>query len=164
MAGILDIINVVGTVVDRVIPNPKDKMDLQVKLAQLADLENQRAHDEMMGQIGTNTEEAKSGSLFVAGWRPAVGWIGAVGVAYSCVLEPIMNWTARVVFGYVGNFPILNTDQLFYLITGMLGFGGFRTYEKIKGVPDSKPRDTPNAPIAIPVTPKKKVLGVPWPF
>jgi len=166
MASILDILNpLLGPIIDKVFPDPKEKHDFQIKMMEIADQAAAREHDEMMGQIGTNTEEAKSSSLFVAGWRPAVGWIGAVGVGYSCVLEPVMNWTARVIFHYVGNFPILNTDQLFYLVTGMLGFGGMRTYEKIKGVPDSQPTaaSTSSVPVVGP-QPKKKVLGLPWPF
>ncbi len=154
------IIDIVNKVVDRAVPDPVQKAQLQIELAKLADQAAQREHEEMMGQIGTNTEEAKSQSLFVSGWRPAVGWIGAFGVGYSCVVEPMMNWVARVIFSYGGNFPILNTDQLFYLITGMLGFGGFRTYEKIKGVPDS----SPIASAPVPPKPKKKVLGVSWPW
>lgn len=161
------IIDIVGKVVDRAIPDPTIKANLTLELSKLADQAAAREHDEMMGQIGTNTEEAKSGNLFVSGWRPAVGWIGAVGVGYSCVLEPMMNWGARVVFHYGGSFPILNTDQLFYLVTGMLGFGGMRTFEKLKGVPDSSPlsKPTPSSPTTIvPVPVKKKILGVSWPF
>lgn len=164
------IIDIVNTVVDRVIPDPVQKAQLQLELAKLADQAASREHDEMMGQIGTNTEEAKSGNLFVSGWRPAVGWIGAFGVGYSCVLNPVMNWTAAVIFHYQGNFPILNTDQLFYLVTGMLGFGGLRTLEKLRGVPDSSPTgssptgSTNGVPSLALTKPKKKILGVTWPF
>jgi hypothetical protein len=74
MPGILDILNVIGTVVDRVIPDPKQKAELQLELAKLADQEASRSHDEMMGQIATNTAEAQNRSVFVAGWRPFIGW------------------------------------------------------------------------------------------
>lgn len=165
---ILDIIGIVGKVVDKVIPDPAMKAKLQLDLATLADQENVRAHAEMMGQIGTNTEEAKNANMFVAGWRPAVGWIGAVGIGYSFVLEPFANWIAKVVFAYGGTFPVLDTGQLMALVTGMLGFGTMRAVEKIQGVQDSKPLGSQSpatsivTPIAIPA--KKKVLGVAWPF
>lgn len=159
----LDILDVVGKVVDRVIPDPAAKMDLQLKLAQLADQEAQREHDEMLGQMQTNTAEATNPNMFVAGWRPFIGWVGGVGLAYSFVVEPVASWAASVIFKYGGAFPTLDTSTLMTLITGMLGFGGLRTYEKLKGVPDS----TPTAPAMIdtpaPVK-KKKPLGGLWPF
>lgn len=168
MVGFLDILSpVLGPIIERVFPDPKERYDFQVKMAELAAAEDQRAHDEMMGQIATNTAEAANTNLFVAGWRPAIGWIGAVGIGYSCVLEPMMNWFATVIFHYHGTFPTLETGQLYGLVTGMLGFGTMRAVEKIKGVPDSKPmgNGTPVTPIASPtVTPKKKPLGGLWPF
>src|SRR4051812_12715498 len=120
MPGILDIVSVVGGLVDRVIPDPKDKMDFQVQLAKIADAEAQREHDEVQGQIATNTAEASNGNLFVAGWRPAVGWVCAVGVGYSFVLEPLGVFVAKL-FGYTGTFPALDMGNLMTLIMGMLG-------------------------------------------
>lgn len=163
----LPVLDIIKDVIDRAIPDPKIKADLQMKLADLADKEAQREHDEMMGQIQTNTEEAKSSKLFVAGWRPAIGWVCATATGYSYVLYPISSWVARVLFGYAGDFPHLDINELMPLTMGMLGFGGLRTYEKIKGVPDSTPSGqspgtSPSAPQA--PAPKKKVLGVEWPF
>lgn len=163
----LPILDIIKDVIDRAIPDPKIKADLQMKLADLEDREAQREHDEMMGQIGTNTEEAKNNNLFVAGWRPAVGWICAVGIGYSFILDPMATWIAQVVFHYKGAFPVLDSGQLMTLITGMLGFGGLRTYEKVKGVPDSSPlsKDSQNiAPSAPANIPPKKKLGGLWPF
>lgn len=165
---ILDIIGIVGKVVDKVIPDPAMKAKLQLDLATLADQENARAHAEMLGQIGTNTEEAKNSNMFVAGWRPAVGWIGAVGIGYSFVIEPFADWLAKVIFHYAGTFPALDTGQLMALVTGMLGFGTMRAVEKIQGVADSRPQGTPSSPsVAQPVQKKglgSKVFGDAWPF
>src|SRR6185369_5281932 len=135
---------------------------LTVELAKLADAASAREHDEMMGQIGTNTEEAKNGNMFVSGWRPAVGWICAVGLGYSYVVEPFSSWVATVVFGYAGTFPMLDSSQLYGLVTGMLGFGGLRAYEKVKGVPDSAPLGQPvpsPSPVPTVSTTKAKGLG-----
>lgn len=168
MPGIFDLLlPILNPIIERVFPDPKDRYAFQVKMAELADQEASRAHDEMMGQISTNTAEAGNGNLFVAGWRPFIGWTGGIGIAYSCVLEPMMNWAATVVFSYHGTFPTLQTDQLYALVTGMLGFGTMRAVEKIRGVPDShplgvSPPTTTVTPIAIPA--KKKFLGVSWPF
>jgi hypothetical protein len=95
----------------------------------------------MMGQIEVNKVEAANESVWVSGWRPAVGWIGATGLGYSFVLEPLMSWTARVAFKYSGQFPALDTPSLMVLVTGMLGFGAFRTYEKQQGVAQAPPDD-----------------------
>lgn len=161
--GIFDILTpLLGPIIERVFPDPKDRYDFQVKMAALADAEASREHDEQMGQIQVDTVEAGSTNMFVAGWRPFIGWTGGVGVAYSFVIEPILDWSAKVVFHYAGTFPVLDTSQLMVLLTGMLGFGGLRTYEKIKGVPDSNPLVPQTVPNAVP--PKKKVLGVAWPF
>jgi hypothetical protein len=154
----LPIIDVLGKIVDQVIPDADKKMEMKIELAKM---ENQL----MTGQMDINKVEAAHGSLFVAGWRPACGWIGAIGLGYSFVVEPIMSWSARVIFKYAGDFPNLDTSSLMVLVTGMLGFGGLRTYEKFKGVshegslPASEVVSTPE-----PVKKKKKVLGVEWPF
>lgn len=73
------------------------------------------------GQLEINAEEAKSASIFVSGWRPAVGWLGVFGLAYQ-VLAPA--------FG----IPTANTEVLISLLFGLLGLGGMRTVEKVKGV------------------------------
>lgn len=155
--GLLPIVDVLGKVIDQVIPDADKKMEMKIELAKL---ENQL----MTGQMEINKEEAKHGSLFVAGWRPACGWIGAIGLGYSFVLEPIMSWSARVLFKYTGDFPTLDTSSLMVLVTGMLGFGGLRTYEKYKGVSNEGSLPPANEMASIPKKEKKKVLGVEWPF
>lgn len=155
----LAIFDVIGKVIDRVIPDPAKAMELHLELAKLADQENERAHSEMLGQMETNKVEASSTSMFVAGWRPFIGWTGGIGIAYSFVVEPIASWTARVVFAYTGTFPVLDTGQLMALVMGMLGFGFTRAIEKINGVPDSTPLGKPAPEPLIPTTiamPKKK--------
>jgi hypothetical protein len=171
MPGVLDVlIGPVSAILDKFIPDADKKMQAKLELAKLADAAASREHDEMMGQIATNTEEAKHGTMFVAGWRPFIGWTGGVGLAYSFVVEPIMSWVAKVGFGYVGTFPAVDTSSLMVLVTGMLGFGGLRTYEKFKGVshegslPPTEQAPNSVAPVAAQKK-KKKILGVavpPW--
>lgn len=172
---LLEVFGLVGKVIDRAIPDPKIKADLQLELAKLADEANTREHQEMMGQIGVNTEEAKNSNMFVAGWRPFVGWTGGIGLAYSFIVNPMASWVAKVMCHYTGAFPELDSGQLMTLVMGMLGFGGLRTYEKYKGVPDGNPLgvatvgSVPVTPIASPTQvlpqPKKHFLGIKqWPF
>jgi len=83
----------------------------------------------MEGQMQINMEEAKSEHLFVAGWRPFVGWVGGVALAYAAILEPFMSWAARL-YGSAVVFPILNTDITMQVLFGILGLGAFRSYDK----------------------------------
>lgn len=154
----LPLIPIIGTlekIIDHVVPDPDKKMELTLELAKL---ENQL----MTGQMDINKEEAKHGSIFVAGWRPAIGWIGAVGLGYSFIVEPIMSWCARVIFKYAGEFPNIDTSSLMVLVTGMLGFGGLRTYEKYKGVSREEPTVGQTTTEVVEV-PKKKKKDL-WPF
>lgn len=85
-----------------------------------------------LAQIGVNTEEAKSENLFVAGWRPAVGWVGAIGLAYVAVLEPIGRFIAKVGFSYTGSFPVIDTSLTMQVLSGLIGFGIMRSFDKAK--------------------------------
>ena len=87
-----------------------------------------------LAQIEVNKEEAKSSDLFVAGWRPFVGWICGFGLAYASILEPAARFTAKVMFDYVGFFPEIDTTITMQVLFGMLGMAGMRTWEKGKGV------------------------------
>lgn len=83
-------------------------------------------------QTEVNKVEASSGSLFVAGWRPAVGWICVAGLGYAVILEPLAEFIARLL-GYSGAFPDLNAEVLNTTLWGMLGLGAMRSAEKITG-------------------------------
>ncbi len=79
-----------------------------------------------------NLSESKHPSLFVSGWRPAVGWVCAFGLGYSFLVAPILNGMLT----YFGTdiFPRVDMDQLIALLVSMLGLTGFRSSEKWKGV------------------------------
>lgn len=169
MAGIADIIlGPVMGVIDKFIPDANERQKAKLELAKLADAEASREHDEMMAQIGVNRQEAAHSSMFVAGWRPFIGWTGGIGLAYSFVVEPVMSWVARVGFTYKGDFPVIDTSSLMVLVTGMLGFGGLRTYEKFKGVAHESslpPVQAAEEVAPVPTKKKKKILGIavpPW--
>lgn len=85
-----------------------------------------------LAQIAVNQEEAKSASVWVAGWRPGVGWICAVALAYAAVLEPLLRFAAQVGFGYAGAFPAIDTNITMQVLLGMLGIAGLRSYDKQK--------------------------------
>jgi len=83
-------------------------------------------------QTQINELEAGNGSLFVSGWRPFVGWVCGVGVGFNFVLRPIFNYILLVFYPDVPIMESLSMAQLIPLLTGMLGFGAIRTYEKVK--------------------------------
>ncbi len=87
-----------------------------------------------LAQIDVNKEEAKSGSVFVSGWRPFVGWCCGVAFAYAAILEPLMRFVAAVFFGYVGVFPVIDTWLTLQVLFGILGLGAMRMQEKKAGV------------------------------
>lgn len=95
----------------------------------------QRAQDlaAMQAQTGVNQVEAASDKTFVAGWRPFIGWI--CGTIFLCnfVVGPIVNWIC-IIRGMSITFPKMDLSEMMPVLIGMLGLGGFRTYEKTKGV------------------------------
>jgi len=130
---ISSIIDSVGKVAGDLITTDKEKMQLEIenrKLDQAIDL----------AQIEVNKEEAKSSSLFVSGWRPAVGWIGAAALAYQFLLYPLLGWAWKWLqaMNYVpaemSPPPLLDAEQLWVMLSGILGIAGMRTFEKQKGV------------------------------
>ena len=84
-------------------------------------------------QIQVNVEEAKSTNWFVAGARPFIMWTCGVALAYVSIVEPVSRFVAKVWFGYVGDFPIIDTNLTMQILMGILGLGAYRTVEKIKG-------------------------------
>ena len=128
-----DIIGIVKDLAGKAIVDKDKKNEILYKLQELEDKADQRFHEELMGQIEVNKVEAASSSVFVAGWRPFIGWVGGVGLAYSFVLSPFIEFIARA-NGYVGDMPMPDAGQLMTLILGMLGVGAMRSYEKVKGV------------------------------
>jgi hypothetical protein len=123
----------------------KDKRDqINLQLQVLADQADVRIHEETMAQIGVNNAEAQNKSMFVAGWRPFIGWVGGVGVGWTFVLSPFVGTIASF-FGWHGTLPQLDSGQLMTLVLAMLGIGGYRTYEKVKGVGS----DTMREPVTV---------------
>lgn len=126
------IIETVGKVADDLFTSDKER-------AQAA-LEAYEAETARAGlQTEINKVEAAHSSLFVAGWRPAVGWCGVAAMTYQFVIYPFLvwGWTAMQAAGWIAATlpapPILATDALWIILTGILGIGGLRTVEKVKG-------------------------------
>lgn len=87
---------------------------------------------QVIAQLEINAREAQHSSTWVSGWRPFFGWCGGIGFAYATIVQPMMVW-----YGASKGWPAppeINGDLLWVVITGMLGIGGLRTFEKVQKV------------------------------
>lgn len=85
-------------------------------------------------QAMTNIEEAKHRSVFVAGWRPAIGWTAALGLAYQYLVYPFAGLINAYTSFAGAELPTLESGQLMTLTLALLGLGGMRSFEKAKGI------------------------------
>ena len=108
------------------IEDPNKKAEIELKLTKLEQALKQ-------GQIEINKAEAQNPNWFVAGWRPAIGWTGAIAIFYTFLINPLLQWYCQIAHIQVTP-PTLDTSMLFNLVLAMLGLGGMRTYEKLKNV------------------------------
>ncbi len=118
------------------IPDPKAKAEAAAK-AQQALLDNQEHILGMLSasdqkQAETNTEEAKSTSMFIAGWRPCIGWVCGAAFAWMYVIQPIASFVLALCHKTVA-LPALDYGAMSEVLMGMLGLGALRTYEKKTG-------------------------------
>lgn len=125
---LLAAIPILGKVLDRVIPDKNARAQAEELLKQS---EQSGELQLILGQLEVNRVEAAHKSIFVAGWRPACGWVCALAMGYSFVAYPI-------VLLWYPDAPTLETGDLMTVLFGMLGLGGLRSYEKYKGVAREK--------------------------
>ncbi len=130
------LIPLIAGVLDKVLADPQAaaaaKMQA-IELAQRGELVQLDADLRLaLAQAATNTAEATT-DVFRGGWRPACGWICAAGLAYTFLLRPLLPWFAAVLGKQVPALPEIDTDTLLVLLTGMLGLGGLRTLERVRG-------------------------------
>ena len=125
------LVDAVGKIIDRVIP---DKAAAEKAKLEFAAVQQSQEFQLALQQVIVNAEEAKHQSIFVSGWRPFVGWVCGVGLAYAAMLEPIARFVATVALDYKGSFPVIDTNLTLQVLLGILGLGGLRTWEKQKGV------------------------------
>jgi hypothetical protein len=123
------LLDVGKTLLDRFIPDPEAKRAAEAEFLKMA-MEGELK--QVIAQLEINAREAAHPSIFVAGWRPFFGWAGGAGFVYATVGQPLLAWWAAIK-GWPTP-PTLNLDLLWAVITGLLGIGGLRTFEKTKGV------------------------------
>lgn len=123
-------------VIDKLLPDPVAKAAAQLQLLQLnqagefKELDNQLQRD--LAQIGVNNTEAASPCAFRGGWRPFIGWVCGVGLAYQFLLQPLLAWGSSI--RHLPVPPTLDLGTLVTILGGLLGLGAMRTTERIQGV------------------------------
>ena len=109
--------------------------DQKAKLAhEIATMAERHAQERALAQIEVNKTEAASRNPFVAGWRPFIGWTCGVALAWHFVLAPFLMFIAAWVGFDVPKLPVFDMDNLMTVLLGMLGLGGLRSFEKVKGI------------------------------
>lgn len=138
--GIGTVIESVGKVASDLITTDKERLEMAIEQRKL-DLEEKRIDQATdLAQVEVNKVEAASSSVFVSGWRPAIGWIGAAALGYQFLLYPLLLW----IWAYLQGIawipkeltppPMLEADALWVILSGILGIAGMRSFEKTKGV------------------------------
>jgi hypothetical protein len=115
---ILDAVTTVGKTVDSLTLSKEEKANIDLEFNKL--------------QTEINKIEAANESIFISGWRPALGWICAAGIGFNFVIRPLTNYF--LIFAEIEPMPSLDLGELMPLVLGMLGFGAMRTYEKKNNV------------------------------
>jgi hypothetical protein len=89
-------------------------------------------HEQVQAQLEINKTEAAHKNLFVAGWRPACGWICVLGMAGNFLVIPFANMILEL-FKTGVYVPMIDLSTMLPVLMGMLGLGGLRTLEKVQG-------------------------------
>lgn len=117
------------TLINRFFP---DKEEARKAEAEFLTLAAEGELKQIIAQLEINAREAAHPSIWVAGWRPFFGWAGGAAFVYATIVQPLLTWWAALRGWPIP--PVLNLDLMWTVITGMLGIGGLRTFEKHKGV------------------------------
>jgi hypothetical protein len=105
------------------------------KLAhELSTMAERHAQELAKGQIEVNKAEAQHKSIFVAGWRPFVGWTCGIALAWHFVVAPFTMFVCAFLGVVIPELPTFDMSSLLTVLMGMLGLGGLRTFEKAKGI------------------------------
>jgi hypothetical protein len=116
---------------DKFVEDKDKKNELAHEIATMAE---RHAQELAKGQLEINKAEASHRSIFVSGWRPSVGWVCSIAMAYHFVLQPLIVFGVTIAGVAIPELPKFDMNSLMTVLMGMLGLGGLRTFEKTKGL------------------------------
>lgn len=134
--GIGSVIKGIGSVADDLFTSDEERLKIGLQ-------ERQVEAGLIKGQQEINKVEAQHQSIFVAGWRPFIGWVGGISLAYQFLVYPLLTWLVLILKskGFIDvdlkELPVIDSGPLFALVMSMLGVGGMRSFDKFKNI-DSK--------------------------
>ncbi len=123
LTGIGSVADLATTVVNKIWPDKTEEEKQQLAAAVTL----------VQGQLAVNQAEAGSASVFVAGWRPFIGWVCGSALVFHYIVRPMLPWLLALLGKPVPPIPPLDMGDLITILLGMLGLGGLRTFEKTKG-------------------------------
>ena len=124
-------VTTVSQLVNKFVPDRDAQVKLQAELQmKLMEIESDAAKQ----QAEINQVEAANSNLFVSGWRPCVGWVCATAFAWQFVIQPFFSFAYTLYTKQPAPVVALDHDALNTVLFGLLGLGGFRSWEKVKGV------------------------------
>lgn len=137
MMGLDDLIaGIAGPLINRIFPDPAQAAQAKLEVLKMQQAGEFKEVDNQLqlnlAQVASNSAEAASESLFKSGWRPAVGWVCVSAFAYAGLGRPLIPFFAQLAGHPVPDLPPID-DVFTQLLFGMLGLGGLRSYEKMKG-------------------------------
>lgn len=135
ITGIGSLVSLGTTLIDKLWPDKTEAEKAKLKLLELQQAgefkEIEAALEMSRQQTAVNVAEAQSGDNFRGGWRPFVGWVCGFGLGYAAIFRPIIIGLARIQYPEF-DLPEAGGETLTTILLGMLGLGGFRTFEKVK--------------------------------
>lgn len=123
LTGLGSVADLAGTVINKIWPDKSEQEKQQLAAAVMV----------VQGQLDINKAEASNPSVFVSGWRPAIGWVCGGACAWNWIGLPMAK-AALMLFGMKLDISPADIGEMMPILMGMLGLGGLRTYEKVNGV------------------------------
>lgn len=123
ITGLGAVSDLANTVINKIWPDKTEAEKQQLAAAVMV----------VQGQLNVNKVEAANPSVFVAGWRPAIGWVCGAACAWNWIGLPVVK-VGLAVAGYQLSLSPADITEMLPILMGMLGLGGLRTVEKINGV------------------------------
>lgn len=125
---IAPVLEIGKSILDRLFPDAGERSKREAELLVLMQTQD---FQRIIAQLEVNAKEAASPHMFVAGWRPAVGWCCAAGFLWATIGQPVFTWVGMA-HGWPPP-PAIDNETLMYVLGGMLGLGALRSVEKVKG-------------------------------